>query len=108
MAGTLQYTMITKPLKMIQKPIHAAPPQLQRMLLCLQNYSYTKQNKTGKEMVLADCLSCFPSRKENMPIELHQNIQKIYFKPDKLNIVRGGVKRSHPQHCVHIDLELLA
>ena len=44
-------------------------------------------------MVLADCLSQFPSRKENMPIELHQNVHNIPFAPDKLNIVRGAVKR---------------
>ena len=58
-----------KPLEMIQKnPIHAAPPHLQRMLLCLQKYDYTIQYKPGKEMVLADCLTPFSSCKENMPI----------------------------------------
>ena len=63
---------------MIQKnTIHAAPPHLQRMLLCLQKYDYTIVYKPGKEMVLADCLSRFPSRKEYMPIELHQNICNI-------------------------------
>ena len=77
-----------KPLKMIQKkPIHTAPPQLQRMLLCLQKYDYTIQYKPGKEMIMADCLSHFPLRKESMPIELHQNIHNIYFTSDKLNIV---------------------
>ena len=46
-----------KPLEMIQKkPIHAAPPHLQRMLLHLQKYDYIMVNKPGKEMVLADCL----------------------------------------------------
>ena len=44
-------------------------------------------------MVLADHLSRFPSRDENMPIQLHQNIHNIYFAPDKLNIVRGAVER---------------
>ena len=64
-----------KPLKMIQKkPIHPASPCLQTMLVCLQKYNYTIQYKPGKEMVLADHLSRFPSRKENMPIQLHQNI----------------------------------
>ena len=43
-------------------------------------------------MVLADCLSHYPSRKENMPIELHQDIHNIYFTPDKLDIVRGAVE----------------
>ena len=94
MAGILQYTMITKPLKMIQrKPIHTAPPTLRRMLLCLKKYDYTIVYKPGKEMFLADHLSRFPSRKENVPIELHQNIQNIHFAPDKLNIVRGAMER---------------
>ena len=52
-------------------------------------------------MVLADCLSCFPSRKENMSIELHQNIQNIYFTPDKLNIVRGADERDPIHSTIH-------
>ena len=44
-------------------------------------------------MVLADCFSQFPSRKENIPIELHQSIHNIYFTPDKLNIVREAAER---------------
>ena len=76
-----------KPLEMIQKkPIHTAPPHLQRMLLCLQKSDYTIQYKPGKETVLADRLSTFPSRKENMPIKLNQNIHNIYFAPYNLNI----------------------
>ena len=56
-------------------------------------------------MVLADCLSHFPSRKENMPIELHQNTHNIYFTQDKLNIVRGAVERD-PIHCIVYRLTL--
>ena len=46
-----------------QKPIHAAPPHLQCMLLQMQKYDYTIQYKPDKEMVLGNCLSCFPSLK---------------------------------------------
>ena len=52
-------------------------------------------------MVLADHLSRFPSRKENMPIELHQNIYNIHFAPDKLNIVRGAVERDSIHSTVY-------
>ena len=79
--------MITK------KPIHAAPPRLQRMLLQLQRYIYTLVYKPGKEIILANRLSRFSSRKENTPIELHQNIQHIAFTPDQINIIRGSVER---------------
>ena len=48
-----------KPLEMImKKPLAAAPPQLQSMLLQLQKYSFDLKFKPGKEMVLADTLSC--------------------------------------------------
>ena len=44
-----------KLLEMIQhKPIHAAPPRLQWMLLHMQKYDYTIVYKPGKDMVLAD------------------------------------------------------
>ena len=83
-----------KPLEMItRKPIQAAPPRLQRMLLRLQRYDFTLLYKPGKEMILADRLSRFPSRRENAPIELHQNIQHLMFTPDKINVIRGAVER---------------
>ena len=47
-----------KPLESItKKPLSAAPPRLQRMLLQLQRYPFTLVYKPGKEMVLADTLS---------------------------------------------------
>ena len=91
-----------KTLEMIQKePIHAVPLHLQRMLLHLQKYNYTIQHKPGREMVLADCLSQFPSRKENMPIKLHQNICNIYLSPDKLNMARGALDREPIHSAVY-------
>ena len=44
-------------------------------------------------MVLADCLSRFPSRKESSPIELHQNIQHISFMPNTINTLCGALER---------------
>ena len=83
-----------KPLEMItKKPIHAAPPRLQRMLLQLQKYDYMLIYKPGKEMTLADRLSRFPSNKENKLIELHQNIQHLTFTSDRINIIRGSIER---------------
>ena len=57
-----------KLLEMIQhKPIHAAPPRLQWMLLHMQKYDYTIVYKPGKDMVLADHLSRFPSNTNYLP-----------------------------------------
>ena len=83
-----------KPLEMItKKPIYAAPPRLQRMLLQLQKYDYTLIYKPGKEITLADRLSKFPLNKENTPIELHQTIKHLTFTSDRINIIRGSIKR---------------
>ena len=65
-----------KHMEMIQrKPIHAAPPRLQCMLLRLQKHDYTIQYIPRNEKVLADRLSRFPSPHNNLLINLHQNIQ---------------------------------
>ena len=46
------------PLEMIvKKPLAAAPPCLQQMLLQLQQYSFELKFKPGKDMVLADTIS---------------------------------------------------
>ena len=75
------------------------------MLLCLQKYDYTIVFRPGKEMVLADHFSQFPSRKEYMPIELHQNIHIVLLEPDRLNIVRGAIERD-PIHSTVYRLTL--
>ena len=50
-----------KPLEMIaMKNLVNAPPHLQRMLLDLQRYDVTIKYRPGKEMQLADTLSCCP------------------------------------------------
>ena len=95
-----------KPLEMIQrKPIQAAPPRLQRMLLKLQKYDYTIQYIPGKDMVLADRLSRFPSCTENSPIILHHNNHTIKFNSECLNIIRGATERD-PIHSTLYRLTL--
>ena len=50
-----------KPLEIIlKKPLHDAPPRLQRMLLRLQQYDFVFKHKPGKELVVADTLSRAP------------------------------------------------
>ena len=91
---------------MIQrKPIQAALPRLQCMLLKLQKYDYTIQYIPGKDMVLADRLSRFPSCTENSPIILHHNIHTINFNSEHLNIIRGATERD-PIHSTLYRLTL--
>ena len=95
-----------KPLEMIQrKPICAAPLRLQCMLLKLQKYDYTIQCVPGKDMVLADRLSCFPSHGSNSEIVLHHNIQTINFNSECVNIIRGATERD-PIHSTLYRLTL--
>ena len=66
-----------KPLKMISlKNLTAAPTHLQRMLLCLQQYDLVITYRLGKEMLLADALSCLPSR-TNTEIQLDLQVDAI-------------------------------
>ncbi len=60
-----------KPLiSIVKKPLHAAPPRLQRMLLQLQKYDLNFVYKCGKELYLADTLSrAYP---QNNAQEEHQ------------------------------------
>ena len=77
---------------MIQhKPIHAAPPRLWWMLLHMQKYDYTIVYKPGKDMVLADRLSHFPSNTNYLPIPLAHNIQQVHLSTSKLDVIRGAV-----------------
>ena len=78
---------------MIQhKPIHAAPPRLQQMLLHMQKYDFTIVYKPGKDMVLADRLSCFPSHTNYLPIPLAHNIQHVQLSTSELDVIRGAVE----------------
>ena len=50
-----------KPLEaIVKKPLAAAPPRLQRILLRMQKYDYALEYKPGKELVLPDMLSRAP------------------------------------------------
>ena len=71
------------------------------MLLRLLKYDYNIIYKPGKEMIFADRLSRFPSRRENLPIELHHNIQHVTFTNDKSNIMRGATERDPILYAVY-------
>ena len=79
-------------------------PHLQRMLLRLQRYIYTIVYKPSKEIVLADRLSRFPSRKDYLPIELHQDIQHVNFTPDRVNIIRGATERDPIYNTIYCTI----
>ena len=59
------------------KPLHAAPPRLQRMLIKTQGYNYEVMYRPGTQMVLADTLSRLPNPENNSNIELDERIDGI-------------------------------
>ena len=69
-----------KPLEMIcLKNLISAPVRLQRILLRLQQYDMVITYRPGKEMLLADALSCLPSRANNTEIKLNLWVDVISF-----------------------------
>ena len=67
-----------KPLETIcAKPIHAASPRPQRMLLQIQGYNFKVKYRPGETMVLADTLSRLPNPENNSEIELDLRVDGI-------------------------------
>jgi hypothetical protein len=54
------FTVISdcKPLETIfKKPLHSAPPRLQKMMIRIQGYNFEVKYCPGKEMIIADTLA---------------------------------------------------
>jgi hypothetical protein len=79
------FTVITdhKPLVTIcNKPIHAAPARLQRMLLRVQGYNFNIIYRPGKDMILADALSRLPNKENCKDIDLDNRVDSIDIEQD--------------------------
>ena len=83
------FTVISdyKPLMTIcAKPLHVAPPRLQRMLLNVQGYNFTVIYRSGDMMTLADTLSRLPNPQKNAEIHLDERVDGIDTCIDDVNI----------------------
>ena len=58
----------------------------------MQKYDYTIWYKTDKDMVLANCLSHFPSWSNNLPIQIAHNVQHVLLSKTDLDIIWGSVE----------------
>ena len=100
------FTIITdhKPLEMIlRKPLSAAPPRLQRLLVKIQGYNYDIHYRPGPQMVLADALSRLPNQDKDGEIELDYNVESIKldmmnFSPTKQEQLRSETSRDPVFH----------
>lgn len=84
-----------KPLESIlRKPLTAAPPRLQRMILQLQRYDFTITHKPGKDIPLADALSrkSLPdmdnSLREGMDLHIHTVYNSLPVSDTKLKEIQ--------------------
>ena len=67
-----------KPLQSIfNKPLHAAPPRLQRMLLKVQGYNFDVSYRPGHTMTLADTLSRLPNMENTAQLNLPCHVDNI-------------------------------
>ncbi|MES9901692.1 MAG: RNase H-like domain-containing protein, partial [Sedimenticola sp.] len=92
-----------KPLVAIQnKPLHKAPPRLQRLLLKLQPYNVTLTFLPGKEMLIADTLSrAFLNETEpedsdlqkEMNVKVHTVIENLPVSEQKLSEYRESTSK---------------
>ena len=74
------------------KNLTAAPPRLQRMLLCIQNYGMTIEYRPGRELLLADGLSLLPNPRSKQEIDLDISVNMVQFSNDKIQQLRSESK----------------
>ncbi len=93
-----------KPLSaIIKKPLHAAPPRLQRMMLSLQKYDLDVRHVSGKEVPIGDFLSRQPmsdcSEIEGLDLDVHTVLSSMTYTDRSLENVR---------HETRTDLQMIA
>lgn len=82
------FTVISdcKPLETIfKKPLHSAPPRLQRMMIKIQGYDFEVKYRPGSEMIIADTLSRLPNPSKTEEIPLDHRVDQVQVQMDLLN-----------------------
>lgn len=94
-----RFTVVTdhKPLEVIfKKPLHSAPPRLQRMILKTHGYDFEVLYRPGKQMVLADALSRMPTLTDDTDIRLDDiQIDMMNFSATKQQDIREHTLDDH-------------
>ena len=84
-------------------------------IIQMQNYYFIIKWKPRNDMILSDHLNHSHSHQQNLPTELHHNIQHAYFSSDKLNVIQEAAEQDPvhyflyclnlngwPEHMAHI------
>jgi len=88
-----------KPISAImKKPLSAAPPRLQRLLLSLQKYDITVQHVRGKDIPVSDYLSrhsvsdTYPTLIEGLDTHVHSVKQQLHVTDRRLETIRQAIQ----------------
>lgn len=111
-----------KPLEIIfKKPIHTAPPRLQRILFDVTQYAPDVHYKKGAELYVADtlsrdCKSTSTANEPDMEIEVHvvmamsKKIQQVYIKAteedEQLNQLRQQIQDGWPSEIRRVPQQV--
>ena len=74
------FTIISdhKPLEVIlHKPLHRAPPRIQRMMTKIQGYNYTIKYLPGPQHVISDTLSRLPNPHTRVNVSIDDHVNEI-------------------------------
>ena len=74
------FTIISdhKPLEVIlHKPLHRAPPRIQRMMTKIQGYNYTIKYLPGPQLVISDTLSRLPNPHTRVNVSIDDHVNEI-------------------------------
>ena len=80
----------------VKKPLSAAPPWLQWLLLRIQKYDYAIIYKPGKELMAPDMLSRapLPETGEKRMEEINYHVHKVIFNLPATDEIRRNQKRN--------------
>ena len=93
-----------KPLQMIyNKPIAAAPPRLQRMMVRIQGYDYRVVYRPGNEMVMSDTMSRLSNPKETSDVQLDVRVDELSIDLVNFSPVKQKALCDETRKCVVLN-----
>jgi hypothetical protein len=89
-----------QPLEAIcKKPLTAAPPRLQRLLLKVQGYDFTIRYRPGSQMIISDSLSRLPNPEDVEPISLDIRVDNVELDLINFTAEKQAQLRSETRKC---------
>lgn len=89
---------------MRRKPLHAAPPRLQRILVQVQGYNFEVMYRPGPQMILADTHSRLPNPENSCEIELDERIDGVNLETEvpemhTIALINFSTDKQHTLHA---------